>query len=78
MKNSNVTIVDVAREAGVSYTTVSRVLNNKGNVKPKTRERVWTAMARLGYAVGQRAQSLAGGRSQAIGLLLSTRKEVSI
>ena len=70
MKNSNVTIVDVAREAGVSYTTVSRVLNNKGNVKPETRERVLTAMTRLGYVVDQRARSLAGGRSQVIGLLV--------
>jgi LacI family transcriptional regulator len=70
-KNSgNVTIVDVASEAGVSYTTVSRVLNNKENVKPKTRERVLTAMTRLGYVVDQRARSLAGGRSQVIGLLV--------
>jgi LacI family transcriptional regulator len=71
MKNSDhVTIVDVAREAGVSYTTVSRVLNDKGNVKPETRERVLTAMTRLGYVVDQRARSLAGGRSQVIGLLV--------
>jgi LacI family transcriptional regulator len=71
MKNSNhVTIVDVAREADVSYTTVSRVLNNKGSVKPETRERVLTAMTRLGYVVDQRARSLAGRRSQVIGLLV--------
>jgi LacI family transcriptional regulator len=70
MKNSNVTIVDVADEAGVSYTTVSRVINNKGNVRPETRERVLMAMTRLGYVVDQRARSLAGGRSQVIGLLV--------
>jgi LacI family transcriptional regulator len=70
VKNSHVTIVDVAREAGVSYTTVSRVLNNKGNVKSETRERVLMAMTRLGYVVDQRARSLAGGRSQIIGLLV--------
>jgi LacI family transcriptional regulator len=71
MKNStHVTIVDVAREADVSYTTVSRVLNNKGSVKPETRERVLTAMTQLGYVVDQRARSLAGGRSQVIGLLV--------
>ncbi|MCX7680628.1 MAG: LacI family transcriptional regulator [Anaerolineae bacterium] len=68
--SGNVTIVDVAREAGVSYTTVSRVLNNKENVKPETRERVLTAMTRLGYVVDQRARSLAGGHSQVIGLLV--------
>lgn len=71
MKKSNhVTIVDVAHEAGVSYTTVSRVLNNKAHVKPETRQRVLTAMTRLGYVVDQRARSLAGGRSQVIGLLV--------
>jgi len=68
--SSNVTIIDVAREAGVSYTTVSRVINSKENVKPKTRERVLMAMTRLGYVVDQRARSLAGGRSQVIGLLV--------
>jgi LacI family transcriptional regulator len=66
----SVTIVDVAREAGISYATVSRVLNNKDNVKSATRERVLTAMTRLGYVVDQRARSLAGGRSQVIGLLV--------
>jgi LacI family transcriptional regulator len=70
MKSSNVTIVDVAEEAGVSYTTVSRVLNSKGSVKPETRERVLMAMTRLGYVVDQRARSLAGGHSQVIGLLV--------
>lgn len=70
-KNSrHVTIIDVAREAGVSYTTVSRVVNNKENVKPETRERVLMAMTRLGYVVDQRARSLAGGLSQVIGLLV--------
>ena len=69
---SNVTIIDVAREASVSYTTVSRVINNKENVKPETRERVLMAMTRLGYVVDQRARSLAGGRSQVIGLLSTT------
>jgi LacI family transcriptional regulator len=68
--SGNVTIVDVARDAGVSYTTVSRVLNNKGNVKPETCERVLLAMTRLGYVVDQRARSLAGGRSQVVGLLV--------
>lgn len=68
--SGNATIVDVARDAGVSYTTVSRVLNNKGNVRPETRERVLRAVTRLGYVVDQRARSLAGGRSQVIGLLV--------
>jgi LacI family transcriptional regulator len=66
----NVTIIDVAREAGVSYATVSRVINNKAHVKPAKREAVLSAMARLGYVVNQQARSLAGGHSGVIGLLV--------
>lgn len=68
---ADVTIIDVAREAGVSYATVSRVINNKGHVKPEKHERVRQAMEKLGYVVNQQARSLAGGRSQVIGLLVS-------
>jgi LacI family transcriptional regulator len=65
-----VTIFDVAREAGVSYATVSRVINNKDHVRPDKRERVLRAMTRLGYVVNQQARSLAGGKSQVVGLLV--------
>src|SRR6476469_6972585 len=65
-----VTIFDVAREAGVSYGTVSRVLNNRDHVKPETRTAVMSAMERLGFVANQQARSLAGGPSQVIGLLL--------
>lgn len=68
--DSNVTIIDVAREAGVSNSTVSRVVNNSELVKPETREKVLNAMMRLGYVVNQQARSLRGGRSQVIGLLV--------
>jgi LacI family transcriptional regulator len=71
-KPGNVTIVDVAREAGVSYSTVSRVVNNNQHVRSETRERVINAMMRLGYVVNQQARSLRGGRSQVIGLLVPT------
>lgn len=65
-----VTILDVAREAGVSPSTVSRVLNNGDHVRLDKRARVLTAMTRLGYVVNQQARSLAGGRSNVIGLLV--------
>lgn len=65
-----VTIFDVAREAGVSYGTVSRVLNNRDHVKPETREAVIQAMRRLGFVANPQARSLAGGPSQVIGLLV--------
>ncbi len=69
-KLGNVTIIDVAHEAGVSYSTVSRVINNYVHVKPETREKVLGAMTRLGYVVNQQARSLRGGRSQVVGLLV--------
>ena len=69
-RSSAETIVDVAREAGVSYSTVSRVINNNAHVLPETREKVLNAMMRLGYVVNQQARSLRGGRSQVIGLLV--------
>lgn len=69
-KNRDVTIIDVAREAGVSYATVSRVVNGKDYVKPDKRERVLLAMTQLGYVANQQARSLVGGRSQVIGLLV--------
>jgi len=66
----NVTIVDVAQEADVSYATVSRVINNGAHVRPEKRERVLRAMAKLGFTVNQQARSLRAGRSQVIGLLV--------
>lgn len=69
-KNSKVTILDVARESGVSYSTVSRVLNDFDFVKEGTREKVMEAAERLGYIANIQARSLAGGRTQIIGLLV--------
>ncbi|MAT96104.1 MAG: LacI family transcriptional regulator [Anaerolineaceae bacterium] len=68
--SSGATIIDVAQEAGVSYSTVSRVVNNKSYVKPETRAKVLQAMTRLGYQANLQARSLAGGRSNVIGLLV--------
>ncbi len=63
------TITDVARHAGVSIKTVSRVLNREPNVRLETRERVEAAVAALDYRPSQSARSLAGARSYLIGLL---------
>ncbi len=70
MSQHNVTIIDVAKEAGVSFATVSRVLNDGANVKPEKRERVQRAIKRLGYTTNLQARSLRGGRSHLIGLLV--------
>ena len=53
-----VTIYDVAREAGVSMATVSRVVNNNPNVKPQTRKKVFEAIERLGYRPNAVARGL--------------------
>jgi len=65
-----VTIHDVAREAEVSYATVSRVVNNKDSIVPEKRARVQAAMERLGYVPNLQARKLAGGRAQVVGLVL--------
>jgi DNA-binding LacI/PurR family transcriptional regulator len=56
-----VRIDDVAREAGVSITTVSHALSGKGRLPAETRERVKQVAAQLGYAPNPAARSLAGG-----------------
>jgi LacI family transcriptional regulator len=63
------TIFDVARVAGVSYSTVSRVVNDHAFVRDATRSRVQAAMAELGYVAHVTARALASGKTQAIGLL---------
>jgi LacI family transcriptional regulator len=67
---SNVTIFEVAAQAGVSYGTVSRVLNNDPHVKTETRERVTKVIHDLGYVVNRQARSLAGGKTHIIGMLV--------
>jgi LacI family transcriptional regulator len=70
-KSSPVTIYDVAQRAGVSFGTVSRVLNDSTHVAPGTRQRVLEAIQELGYVVNRQAQTLAaGGQSSMIGVLV--------
>jgi LacI family transcriptional regulator len=68
--NSKVTIVEVAEQAGVSFGTVSRVINNDVHVKKETRARVLETMHRLGFVANRQARSLAGGKSNSIGVLV--------
>ena len=51
-------MVDVARRAGVSHQTVSRVLNNPASVRPATRERVLAAIEELGYRRNMAARAM--------------------
>ncbi len=63
---SPATLQDVARIAGVSTKTVSRVINNEANVAAETAERVRQAVAKLNYVPNSAARSLSRGRAMAI------------
>jgi LacI family transcriptional regulator len=64
------TIRDVAREAGVSVATVSRVLNNSSQVTEETYQKVQAAIDRLDYAPSQTARRLSIGRTNTIGVVV--------
>ncbi|MDG5489703.1 LacI family DNA-binding transcriptional regulator [Sphingomonas sp. BGYR3] len=68
-KTSQSTINDVAREAGVSKKTVSRVINQSPLLNAETRERVEAVIARLGYIPNPQARALALRRNFLIGLI---------
>ena len=65
------TLYDVAREAGVSISTVSRALNDQPFVRPEVRARVFTASAGLGYHPDVAARSMRTGSTGAAGLVVS-------
>lgn len=65
-----ITIADVATRAGVSKTTVSRVLNGKGEVHVRTADRVRAVISDLGYVPSARAVGLARGRTRVVGMLV--------
>ncbi|RSX52884.1 LacI family transcriptional regulator [Bifidobacterium goeldii] len=72
MTGNNVTIKDVAREAGVSFKTVSNVINgNDDQMRAETKDRVKDAIDRLGYRVNRSARALKTGRTGIIGLGVS-------
>jgi len=65
------TIHDVAKRAGVSPVTVSRVINNAGNVSAATREKVELAIEELGYVPSVMARSLRSKRTHTLALMVS-------
>jgi DNA-binding LacI/PurR family transcriptional regulator len=64
-------MADVARLAGVSQQTVSRVVNESDDVRPETRARVQEAMRMLDYRPNSLARALATGRSQTVGVIIA-------
>jgi LacI family transcriptional regulator len=65
-----VTVADIARKAGVSIMTVSRVINQKGDVSPATRQRVQQIIKRMDYRPSGIARSLVTRHSGTIGLVI--------
>jgi DNA-binding LacI/PurR family transcriptional regulator len=68
-RNKNLTIYDIAVRTGVSYQTVSRVLNGMPHVSPATRQRVQAMMEEVGFQPNMTARQLAGQRSTTVGLV---------
>ncbi|MFJ2766294.1 LacI family DNA-binding transcriptional regulator [Streptomyces sp. NPDC087300] len=71
MERQSLTLEDVAREAGVSRATVSRVINGMRNVDPAIRDVVRAAVERTGYAPNRAARSLVTRRTETIALVIS-------
>src|SRR5499427_357869 len=72
-RGSMVTIIDVARHAGVAPSTVSYVLSGKRAISATTRQRVLASISTLGYHPHAGARSLASNRANVIALVLPLR-----
>ena len=68
--SNRITIADVAREVGVSMMTVSRVINDKGDVSPATRQKVMDTIEHLGYRPSGIARGLATQHTGTLGLVV--------
>jgi len=64
------TLEEIAKLAGVSRSTVSRVINDHPHVRPEVRERVWEVIRRVGYQPHAAARSLVTRRTQIIGMVI--------
>ena len=67
------TLKDVAAKAGVTVTTVSRMLNNRGYISQQTREKVLAAMKELDYHPNELARSLTKRHTNIIGIIVPIR-----
>lgn len=72
---SKVTIKDVAKEAGVATSTVSRVLSNNPKISDETKERVNEAIRKLNYKPNAIARSLANNKTRILGVVLPSEAE---
>lgn len=67
---TRVTLRDVAERAGVSTAATSQALNDRGNLRPETRERIKAIAAELGYSPNKHATALRSGRTMSIGFVM--------
>ena len=70
MKNTRISTTKIAEICGVSQGTVDRALNNRKGISPKTKERVLKVAKEYGYRPNIHASSIAGGKSQIIGVVV--------
>ncbi|MCJ8009933.1 LacI family DNA-binding transcriptional regulator [Lederbergia wuyishanensis] len=70
-----ITIKDVAKDAGVSIATVSRVLNGKDKVKPSTKQKVEQSIKKLNYLPDLTAQTMVSKKTKTIGLIVPSLHE---
>lgn len=64
-------VLEIARRAGVSSSTVSRALNGNPSVTPRLAKRIWKVVEEVGYYPNRQARSLVTGRSRLLGLVVS-------
>ena len=70
------TIYDIAKEAGVSASTVSRVINGKQGISEKTRKKVQALLKKYNYIPNEAARSLSTSETRMIGILLEDIRNV--
>ncbi|MCF0238628.1 MAG: LacI family DNA-binding transcriptional regulator, partial [Sphaerochaetaceae bacterium] len=75
--NRNITIQEIAKEAGVSVSTVSRVVNNKAIVNEETRKKVMACVEKYNYSPNEAARGLVSKSSHIVGILLSDMRTVT-
>ena len=68
-ENKVITIYDIAREAGVSVATVSRVLTNSANVRPEKKEKVQLLINKYNFKPNAMARGLSDTKSKVIGII---------
>lgn len=73
---SRLTLTEIGKMAGVSRSTVSRVINNQGNVNPNVRKRVQQVIEETGYRPNSVARSLAGQKMHMIGLVIPQTAQI--